>query len=238
MLLDGKTALKYARTRKTDGGDFDRAARQQQVLLAVRDKLFDLNFMPQLLLRAPALYSMLSGSLDTNLSLDQLVGLALLAQSIERKNIQSAVIDGKYILKEFVTADGKQVVALDEQRFRELRTEMFYTPGPEPSATLDVERQAAEEQASIEVLNGAAQAGIAQNTADYLLKNGFNVVSVGNADRYNYDTTIIYDYTGRYYTTRWLSEKFNLRPQSIVSLRDPNSNVDVRIVVGGDFTLP
>ncbi|GBL19072.1 uncharacterized protein SAOUHSC_00997, partial [Anaerolineaceae bacterium] len=52
QLLDGKTALKYARTRKTDGGDFDRAARQQQVLLAVRDKLFDLNFMPQLLLRA------------------------------------------------------------------------------------------------------------------------------------------------------------------------------------------
>ncbi|MDA1217789.1 MAG: LCP family protein, partial [Chloroflexi bacterium] len=206
QLLDGKTALKYARTRKTNGGDFDRATRQQQVLLAVRDKLFDLNFMPQLLLRAPALYSMLSGSLDTNLSLDQLVGLALLAQSIERKNIQSAVIDGKYILKEFVTADGKQVVALDEQGFRELRTEMFYTPGPEPSATLDVERQAAEENASIEVLNGAAQAGIAQKTADYLLKNGFNVVSVGNADRYNYDTTIIYDYTGRYYTTRWLSE--------------------------------
>ena len=148
------------------------------------------------------------------------------------------MIDGEYILNEFVTADGKQVVALDEQRFRELRTKMFYTPGPEPSATLDVERQAAEERASIEVLNGAAQAGIAQNTADYLLKNGFNVVSVGNADRYNYDTTIIYDYTGRYYTTRWLSERFNLRPQSIVSLRDPNSKVDVRMVVGGDFTLP
>lgn len=238
QLLDGKTALKYARTRKTDGGDFDRAARQQQVLLAVRDKLFDLNFMPQLLLRAPALYSMLSGSLDTNLSLDQLVGLALLAQSIERKNIQSAVIGGKYILKEFVTADGKQVVALDEQGFRDLRAQMFYTPGPAPSATLDVERQAAEEHARIEVLNGAAQAGVAQKTADYLMKNGFNVVSVGNADRYNYDTTIIYDYTGHYYTTRWLSEKFNLRPQSIIALRDPNSTVDVRMVVGGDFTLP
>ena len=238
QLLDGKTALKYARTRKTNGGDFDRATRQQQVLLAVRDKLFDLNFMPQLLLRAPALYSMLSGSLDTNLSLDQLVGLALLAQSIERKNIQSAVIDGKYILKEFVTAEGKQVVALDEQGFRELRTEMFYTPGPEPSATLDVERQAAEEQASIEVLNGAAQAGIAQNTADYLLKNGFNVVSVGNADRYNYDTTIIYDYSGHYYTTRWLSETFKVPAQGIVALRDPNSTVDVRLIVGGDFTLP
>ena len=238
QLLDGKTALKYARTRKTNGGDFDRAARQQQVLLAVRDKLFDLNFMPQLLLRAPALYRTLSGSLATNLSLDQLVGLALLAQSIERKNIQSSVIDGKYILKEFVTMDGQQVVALDEQRFSALRTEMFYTPGPVPSATLDVERQAKEEKATIEVLNGAAQAGIAQKTADYLKAAGFNVVSVGNAERYNYDTTIIYDYSGHYYTTRWLSETFKVPAQGIVALRDPNSTVDVRLIVGGDFTLP
>lgn len=115
---------------------------------------------------------------------------------------------------------------------------MFYTPGPVPSATLDVERQAKEEMATIEVLNGAAQAGIAQKTADYLKAAGFNVVSVGNAERYNYDTTIIYDYSGHYYTTRWLSETFKVPAQGIVALRDPNSTVDVRLIVGGDFTLP
>ena len=36
--LDGATALAYARHRHTDGGDYDRARRQQQVVDAVRDQ--------------------------------------------------------------------------------------------------------------------------------------------------------------------------------------------------------
>lgn len=44
--LDGEAALKYARTRATFGGDVDRAGRQQAVILAVRQKIFDLNSIP------------------------------------------------------------------------------------------------------------------------------------------------------------------------------------------------
>ena len=39
-LLDGKTALKYARSRH-DSSDFDRAGRQQKILQAVRDKVLN-----------------------------------------------------------------------------------------------------------------------------------------------------------------------------------------------------
>lgn len=35
--MDGLTALKYARTRHSQNGDFDRARRQQQVMMAVRE---------------------------------------------------------------------------------------------------------------------------------------------------------------------------------------------------------
>ena len=37
--LDGKTTLKYIRTRYTSEGDFDRTRRQQQILEALRIKL-------------------------------------------------------------------------------------------------------------------------------------------------------------------------------------------------------
>ena len=47
--LDGRTALKYARTRATAGSDLDRVKRQQQVILAVRDKLLKEKQLPQLL---------------------------------------------------------------------------------------------------------------------------------------------------------------------------------------------
>jgi LCP family protein required for cell wall assembly len=70
--LDGRTALKVARTRATPGSDLDRVKRQQQVILAVRDKLLKEKRLPQLLTQIGALLSMYSGSIQTNLTPGQL----------------------------------------------------------------------------------------------------------------------------------------------------------------------
>ena len=35
--LSGELALAYARARKTEGGDFDRAVRQQQIIMGIRN---------------------------------------------------------------------------------------------------------------------------------------------------------------------------------------------------------
>ena len=86
--------------------------------------------------------------------------------------------------------------------------------------------------------NGSARAGIAQATADYLGENDFNVISIGNADQFNYQATIIYDYAGHYYTTRWLAEHFSVEPARIIDISDPHSPVDVRLIIGADFSLP
>jgi hypothetical protein len=161
-----------------------------------------------------------------------------LAKKIEREDIESTVIDGDYIMNEFTTADGAQVVLLDARAFRSLREQMFYNPAPLPQSTMDPTGLAIEETATIQVQNGSARAGIAQATADYLGENGFNVISVGNADKFNYQATIIYDYAGRYYTTRWMAERFRVEPGRIIDMSDPSSPVDVRIIIGQDFTLP
>ena len=236
--MDGSTTLKYARTRATFGADFDRATRQQQVLLAVREKMLSLEILPTLIARAPKLYSALAGSYDTDLNLEEIVDLISLANEIEREDIQSDVIDADYIMNEFTTADGAQVVLLDARAFRPLREQMFYNPAPQPNSAIDPAVLAVDEAATIEVQNGSARVGIAQATADYLGENGFNVVSVGNADQFNYQATIIYDYAGRYYTTRWLAEYFDVQPARIIAMSDPNSPVDVRIIIGQDFSLP
>ena len=68
--LDGVTALKYARSRH-GSDDIDRAARQQQVLYAIRDKLVSLDMIPQLALQAPLLWAEYAQSVDTGLALDQ-----------------------------------------------------------------------------------------------------------------------------------------------------------------------
>jgi LCP family protein required for cell wall assembly len=236
--MDGSLALKYARTRATYGGDFDRAARQQQVLLAVRDKILTMKMLPKLIARAPKLYSTLSGGYDTDLTLENIVDLMGLVREIDSKNIQSAVINGDYLMNEFTTSEGAQVVLLDSQAFRKLREQMFYKPAPYIQSTIDINILAHDEIATIEIQNGSARDGIANMTSEYLEEQGFSVVSVGNADQFDYENTIIYDYSGSYYTTRWLAEHFNVQPTHIIDIVDPNSPVDVRIIIGRDFVIP
>lgn len=236
--LDGRAALKYARTRATFGGDFDRAMRQQQVLLAVRDKILSLDMLPTLLTRAPVLYNTLAGSYDSDMTLEQMVSLGLLAAEIERSDIQSAVIDNNYILTPYITPEGAQVIILDTFAFRDLRDELFYTPAPVLAATLDPAELLSVEAAVIEVQNGSTREGMATATGDYLTAQGFNVASVGNADRFDYASTVIIDFKGRPYTTRWLADRFGIQSASIFAQSDPNNPVDVRLIVGADFVLP
>ena len=236
--MDGSLALKYTRTRATYGGDFDRAARQQQVLLAVRDKILTMKMLPKLIARAPKLYSTLSNGYDTDLTLEKIVDLMGLVREIDSENIQSAVINGDYLMNEFTTSEGAQVVLLDSQAFRKLREQMFYKPAPYIQSTIDTNILAHDEIATIEIQNGSARDGIANMTSEYLKEQGFSVVSVGNADQFDYKNTIIYDYSGSYYTTRWLAEHFNVQPTHIIDIVDPNSSVDVRIIIGRDFAIP
>lgn len=105
--LDGATALKYARTRHADS-DFGRAQRQQDVLFAIRDKVLSLNMLPTLVEKAPVLYASLQQSIDTDLSLDQMMRLAVLAEDIPRESIRSAVMGADYVMS-YETPEGARV---------------------------------------------------------------------------------------------------------------------------------
>lgn len=236
--LDGKTALKFARTRHTLGDDFGRAERQQMVVMAVRDKILSADMLPVLIGKAPQLLSALSGSYTTNLSLDQMASLAMLAKDIPRDNITTAVIDQDYIAEIYSPDGAQQVLVLNLEKFRELRDSMFYVPEPPQLNVPDAGQLLANEAATVEVQNGTATAGLAAAAADYLRGQGVNVARVGNADRSDYGTTVIVDYTGKPYTAKWLADTFHVSPSSILAGNNSGSDVDVRVILGADFVLP
>lgn len=75
--LDGETALKYVRSRHGPGNsDFQRARRQQQVLLALRDKVDD----PAVVANLPGLIDAASQMVRTNVPLDKLPELVSMLQ--------------------------------------------------------------------------------------------------------------------------------------------------------------
>ncbi len=80
--LDGKEAVQYARTRHSDG-DFVRAERQQQLLLAIRDQVLESGLITKL----ADLIGELGQSIRTDLSPRQVLSLASLAQKIDRDHI-------------------------------------------------------------------------------------------------------------------------------------------------------
>lgn len=121
--MDGNTALKYARTRHADN-DFGRAARQQQVLLAVKDKALGLG-VTGLLARAPELYQRVEQGVRTDLSLEQLVTLARVGSSVEEGGIRNVVLDTNYV-SPFLTETGAQVLLLDQTKAEELVRSLFY----------------------------------------------------------------------------------------------------------------
>ncbi len=125
QVLDGQTALKYARTRHGDN-DFQRAERQQAVMYAIRDKLLDPAHLPELIIQSPGLWAALQDGFYTGLSLPQALQLALYLADMSGASIRTGVIDDRYAI-DYTTPEGAQVLVPDRARLPELLTTVFGT---------------------------------------------------------------------------------------------------------------
>jgi len=127
--LDGAQALAYARVRKGAGDDFGRAERQQQVALAIIDRVVGLNMVPTLVAKAPALYQELSSGIRTNLTLEQMISLGWLAVQTPKANIQRGVIAPPNMVGFHTLPTGASVLRQVPDQIRELRDRIFTATG-------------------------------------------------------------------------------------------------------------
>jgi LCP family protein required for cell wall assembly len=84
--MTGAEALRYARSRHTTS-DFDRAARQQRLLLSMREQADPQDLIPRL----PELVKALKSAVKTDIPIDQLDELLGLASQVDTSNISSYV---------------------------------------------------------------------------------------------------------------------------------------------------
>ncbi len=235
--LDGPTALAYARNRETIGSDFDRAERTQQVILGIRNKVLKLNMLPKLITKAPVLYDQLSSGLNANLSLEEMIKLAWLASQIPTENIKRGIITPEMVTNSW-SPEGFEILLPDTDKIRQLRDEIFTSTGPASPVAETVVSDPAEminqEGAAVSTLNGTYTAGLASKTGEYLKNQGINVTVTGNAQELSEYTTII-DYSGKPYTVKHLVDLMNIDQDHIFSRYDPNSEVDIAILLGADW---
>lgn len=86
--MDGERALEYVRSRMSTS-DPDRAWRQQQVLLAIRETVLNLNLIPEL----PELATTLKDSVETDMTLEEMLELARLIPDIDAENLTQVVLE-------------------------------------------------------------------------------------------------------------------------------------------------
>jgi anionic cell wall polymer biosynthesis LytR-Cps2A-Psr (LCP) family protein len=87
--LDGTTALQYVRSRHGDlMSDFGRSARQQQVLVAIRNRVQSLSVIGEV----PDLVAALQDSVKTDLSVPAILQLAALARNVPADHIHQQVL--------------------------------------------------------------------------------------------------------------------------------------------------
>lgn len=174
--LDGETALKYARSRHTSS-DFDRAARQQQILNALKEKALSLGFLINPV-KIKNTIATLADNFKTNLTLSEMLNFAGLASDFDSGSMISAVLNddpstvggilyappreeygGAYVLVPY---------AKDFSEIHLMANLLFY----HPEVYMD--------QISIEVINSTGASGLAGLTALHLSRLGFNVVEASN----------------------------------------------------------
>jgi LCP family protein required for cell wall assembly len=220
--MDGDQALRYARSRHTST-DFDRGARQQRVLLSLREQADPQALIPRL----PELVAALKKAVRTDVPLDQIDKLLGLASQIDTANIRSYVFAPPLYQQEVLS--GYYTLPYVDRIRRAVKD--AFTTDPRDEAL----RQAlAGEEAQLWVMNGTGDAGRGARLASYLEYHGLaasaprgkppgsvpakTVVTIYNGAEAKLPATIAY-----------LEQLFKVK---VVTKADPAIRADVVVTIG------
>ena len=245
--MNGVRALQYTRSRMSTS-DFDRAKRQQLILLAIKDKALNLNLIPKL----PSLLATGMDTVKTDMTAGEMIELAKLAPKIDMGNLKQVVLQ-KPLVYGFRRDDGAAVQLPKWDLINPVIADLFSTPvlvvmptptpaPPTPTPTLapvQIEglEKLAQEGARIAVQNGTSEPNFAARVAAMLMEQGYQVVEFGDADRLDYPSTVIVDYTGKTYTLERLVDEFQVTPENVRHSPNLRSQIDIRVIVGQEVLL-
>jgi polyisoprenyl-teichoic acid--peptidoglycan teichoic acid transferase len=228
--MDGVVALQYARVRH-GSSDFGRMERQQQVLLAVRNKVLALDFP---ISRIPSMLDLVGDSVETDLTLPQIVYLATVAKGVQLNGIRHGIID-QSMTTTVTTPQGWMVEVPDRAKVRQLVDDLFPPSDLQVSAPNLDRAQLLSEGARIELHNGTLSIDLASTLAERLREAGFNVIRYQNADRFDYDRTILVDRGDHPYSIETLAQHLEVRPEQIQRVPGGDDGADIVVIVGRDL---
>ena len=229
--LDGSTALKVARSRHSKMGDFDRIIRQQTIIKATKQKIFEKYEKYDVILFNKMLSS-LGDNLKTNLRLKELPRFYQITKEIKSHKITADVIDTQKYLNRTYVGMGYTLQAKDDsyEKIKQLSADMF---------DLEISKERKElietESANIEIQNGTGSLDLANKVAFDLEEFGYRIINSTNISEPDFSGVMIYDNSKneKSNTLDFLKEKFNAIIKESIS--ENFEKADFVIVLGKGF---
>lgn len=224
QVFDGETALNYVRFRRDPKGDFGRIERQQKFLSALMDKLLRL----RMVLKFPKLANIVADNTQTDLTISEMLKFGTLFNSMGKDDVEMTVLPGESKMIGKIS-----YVIPDEENIQKILACV-----KEGRSLDDLKKQEAGEvpkkDIHIQVLNGCGMAGLAERAKNDLLSKGFTVVGTGNADSFNYASTVVSYRRGEREKAEVVGPLFK---EATIKLwtEDLESSVDVVVILGKDY---
>jgi LCP family protein required for cell wall assembly len=259
--MSGERALAFVRARYIEGpegGDFKRAERQQQVLLAARDKVFSVQTALDFT-KLNAILDSVSNDLRTDMQLWEMKRLYEIVRSVDPSQVQSVVLTSgpKGVLvggTEILGGVPASILRTRTGDYSELHTlatnllqapdqplEALPTPSldpsplPSPSPSPSPEAATAPALPTIEVLNGTTITGLAKRTSDKLAADNYDIINIGNASVRNATHTIVYySSPDQQATADQVAQLINAQTDSPLPAAEKASTADLVIILGPD----
>jgi LCP family protein required for cell wall assembly len=240
--LDGATALKYVRQRHGDPeGDFGRAKRQQQVIQAVKNKLFSLETFFNVG-KLNDVLTTLGDNINTDIATEEIGSFINLSKNVDTQNINNVVVDAwkpDSLLKVSHVAVGDVMAFIlvprvgNYSEIQDVAQNIF-------NQTEIKKRQVAiaEEEAAIEIINQSGDRQLATKVREILTENlGLTKVTISSASTISLaEQTFLQDNTNgaKLFTLDELLKKLpaKLASEKIIG---ENSKAELLIILGKDL---
>ncbi len=226
-MLDGPEALAYARSRQyqeyrdgswesIDGGDIGRTRRQQQLVFAIISELK----RPSTLLEAGNLIEVIGQHLtiDAALTDNRMIDLAWALKGLDSSHVEAVTLPTKGV------SSGGRSYQVPLEPDADTVLSAFRT-----GASLIA---ASEGPLKLQVLNGNGASGAAAQWADTLRAQGFDVVDIGDADSFDFTTTVVMARADRISLVEGVAKALGVDHVSPGSIP---RGIDAVVIIGADL---
>ncbi len=196
QVMDGATALKYARSRhgnNGEGSDFARSKRQGKIILAVKEKVLSLKTLSNPA-RLYKIITELDKNIDTNIKYGDIVDLYEIVKNVDTNSIITRNLDESsgYVYSTR-SASGSSIIKPTGNNFNIIRDLVDNIFDSDYNPIFDI----TDSMQNITILNGTFVSGVATYASQKIKDmQEFKIYFVGNAPTRDYKNNILIDVSG------------------------------------------